>query len=149
MKIVTFEKQHAYDILQHNVVERDAWISGVGDFEDYVSAWKNRGPGFTVINDNGIVMSGGVALLGWRRGEAWLLLSNLFYKYPIVSTKMIRNKLSDIIGQHGLVRVQSLVYPEFNAGMRFIEMLGFECEGLLRSFGPNNEDMLMYAMVVR
>ena len=145
--IVPFKKEHAFDILDRNVTEKDAWISGHGDFEAFVEAWRDGGPGYTFIINNQIIFSAGVFLLGWNRGEAWVLASTLFKKYPKACFKSILYKLEEIIFNEKLKRVQATVIPGYAEGQRLLEHLGFELEGLLKSFGPRNEDLLMFGRV--
>jgi len=146
-EIVQFEKIHAYDILSRNVRENEAWISGHGDFEEFVKAWAYGGPAYTLIIDGEIILSGGVVRIGWNRGEAWALLSILFYKHIRTSFKAIMFKLEEIIFTEKFKRVQATVPPEFTEGIRFLEHLGFDWEGTMRSFGPRNEDMVMFSRI--
>jgi ribosomal-protein-alanine N-acetyltransferase len=46
----------------------------------------------------------------------------------------------------GLRRVQALVHPDNLASMAVLERLGFEREGLLRRYRPNDEDRIMFAV---
>lgn len=147
MKVIPFEKAHALDILDRNVRERDAWISGHGDFENIIETWKTGGPAYTIIIDDQVIMSAGVVLMGWNRGEAWTLLSTLFFKHPKTCFKQVLYRLEEIIYTHKLKRVQALVSPEFEKGVRFVEHLGFEKEGTLKAFGPNNEDLVMFGRI--
>ena len=147
MKIVPFKKEHAFDILDRNVKESDAWISGNGNFETFVESWKDGGPAYSLIIDNKIVMCAGVFLLGWNRGEAWVLASNDFKAYKKTCFKSIMYKLEEIVFIEKLKRVQATVDPEYTEGIRFLEHLGFEREGLLKSFGPRNEDLLIFGKV--
>jgi len=147
MKIIPFKKAHAFDILERNVQERNAWISGHGDFEEFVKAWDEGGPAYTLVIDDQIILSAGVVKIGWNRGEAWALLSTLFYKHVRTSFKAILFKLEEIIFAEKLRRVQATVAPEFTEGIRFLEHLGFDWEGTLLSFGPNGEDLIMFGRV--
>jgi RimJ/RimL family protein N-acetyltransferase len=45
----------------------------------------------------------------------------------------------------GMRRVQALVHPDNPASMAVLERLGFEREGLLRSYRPGGEDRIMFA----
>jgi hypothetical protein len=40
------------------------------------------------------------------------------------------------------------VYPNFEPGHRWARMLGFEQEGLMRAFGHDGSDMVMYSRVM-
>lgn len=47
----------------------------------------------------------------------------------------------------GMRRVQALVHPDNPASMAVLERLGFEREGILRSYRPPDEDRIMFALV--
>lgn len=44
-------------------------------------------------------------------------------------------------------RIQAKVKKDFTVGTRFVEALGFESEGMMRCFGPNNTDYVMYSLL--
>jgi RimJ/RimL family protein N-acetyltransferase len=46
----------------------------------------------------------------------------------------------------GMRRVQALVHPDNPASAAVLERLGFEREGLLRSYRPGGEDRIMFAV---
>jgi RimJ/RimL family protein N-acetyltransferase len=47
----------------------------------------------------------------------------------------------------GMRRVQALVHPDNPASAAVLERLGFEREGLLRSYRPGGEDRIMFAVL--
>ena len=145
VEVRDYKKEDAYTILHKNIREHDA--RDVTDFETYAELWGKEGPAYTIVIDDEIVFCGGVVKIGWNRGEAWTLMSSLFYKYPKTCFKICRNQLNDVIQKHGLKRVQALVDPSLYGGVRFMEHLGFQQEGLLRKYGPKNEDMWMMGRI--
>jgi hypothetical protein len=144
-EVRNYKKEDAYTILHTNIREHDA--QDVSDFETYAELWGKEGPAYTIVINDEIVFCGGVVLIGWNRGEAWTLMSKLFYKYPKTCFKICRDQLNKIIKEHGLLRVQALVDPKLYGGSSFMEHLGFEYEGLLRKYGPCSEDMIMYGRI--
>ena len=46
----------------------------------------------------------------------------------------------------GMRRVQALVHPDNPASAAVLERLGFQREGLLRSYRPPGEDRIMFAV---
>ena len=147
IKTVKFEKIHAYEILDRSVREDDFWLSGQ-DWERAIDIWAEEGPAYTMIIDDQLVACGGVTLLGWRRGEAWILLSPLFSKYPKSTYVTVKASLDGMIEDNNLRRVQAIVNPEFPAHSRFLKHLGFEYEGTLRSYGINAEDLFMFGRII-
>jgi RimJ/RimL family protein N-acetyltransferase len=143
--IVPYYPAHAYEVLQRNVREQDLWLSDYPEWDQWVQGWKDGGPAYTLIMDDQVVGCAGVVLLEWGRGEAWTLLSSLFYRYKLTAIRFIKKYLQRIAEDEELKRVQAQVRCDFEAGKRFIEFLGFEREGVLRRFGPNSEDIVMYS----
>ena len=145
--IIPYEPAHAYAILERNVRERNLWLSSYPDWEMWVKGWKDGGPAYTLIIDGEIVMSAGVVLMDWNRGEAWTLFTTLLDKYPLTAIKQIKKYLEMIVVRNRLKRLQALIDPEYKPGVKFIEFLGFENEGRLRAYGPKNEDYLMFSRI--
>jgi RimJ/RimL family protein N-acetyltransferase len=147
IEIITYKREHAYDILDRNVRECDVWLTNAPDWEKWAVGWETSGPSYTLVIDDQIVACAGVVLMNYNRGEAWTLFSPLINKYPKTCFKAIRDELRGIVSEHGLKRVQALVRPGLEVAERFVEHLGFEKEGVLVAFGPGGEDMTMYGRI--
>ncbi len=148
-ELVQYEPMHAYRIIEKSPRDRDIWLSKNPDWDEWAKGWQAHGPAFTLLCDGEIVAAGGVTLMGWQRGEAWLLLPNTFYAHVKACYRLIRDKLTEIEQAHNLRRIQALVHPDFTAAQRLVEHLCFKNEGRLASYGPQGEDMLMYGRVRR
>lgn len=103
------------------------------------------GPAFTIRNPEGVI----VYLLGvhdmWEGvGELWGSTSPLTSMYPDILR--IGNELFGTL-KEAYVRLQAIIDPAFMSGVRLVEHLGFQKEGLLRKYGPRGEDNVMYALV--
>lgn len=143
IEIIQFKKEHAIELFNTDLREQD-----MGEFNDiirFATVWEKEGVGYTMLADGKIVFCGGIIDIGWKRGEAWSFMGNLFYKYPKSCYKVCRNKLGEIIKEKGYRRIQALVDIDMYGGENFVKHLGFEKEGLLKSYGPDGEDMLMYS----
>lgn len=44
-------------------------------------------------------------------------------------------------------RIQAKVKDDFIVGKNFVQKLGFEAEGVMRNFGPNNTDYVLYSLL--
>jgi RimJ/RimL family protein N-acetyltransferase len=146
-ELVRYEPLHAYTILDRSVRERDIWLSAYPDWDKWAEGWKKAGPAFTLLCDGQPVICGGILMMGWQRGQAWILPSTLFCKHVKQSYRLIKQKMMDIQRAYDLRRIEALVEPGFEAGKRFMEHLGFTNEGLLKRYGPRGEDMFMYGRV--
>lgn len=147
IELVPFETEHAMSIIDRNKKEGKFLSSNGIDLNELMKAWKDGGPAYTLIIDGEVVGSSGVVLMGWKRGEAWSLLSSLFYKYPKESYGAIKKNLEVIVKDKGLRRVQSLIKLDLESGPSWMKHLGFEYEGTLKAFGPSGEDLMIFARV--
>ena len=147
IKVRPYEPEHAYAILERNVRDRDLWLSNFPEWEKWAKTWKEGGPAETIFIDDEPVCSAGIVLIGWQRGEAWSLLSTLFYKHVRACYRIIKKRFDEMIKENNLVRVQTLISPDFTESARLAEHLGFDQEGLLRKYGPNHEDLMIYGRV--
>lgn len=148
VKIITYEPIHALDILERNVRENDVRLSRYPNWEETVQGWKLNGPAFTMIAGGVVVGCAGVVLMEGQKGEAWTLLSSLFYKYPKTAFKTIRDYLDKITRDHKLRRIQAFVDPVmgFKVCDNFLKHLGFKLETPegLESFGPTGQTLFLY-----
>ena len=147
IEIVKLKKEHAFEIVERNRKEGLIIGSSGIDLEKAGEMWENGGPSYTLVIDGQIVCCAGVVLMEWGRGEAWTLVSSLFYKYPKTSFKAIKTKLDEIAKEKNLRRVQSLINSNSEWGERWMEHLGFRKEGMLRAYGPNGEDFIMFSRI--
>jgi hypothetical protein len=106
-----------------------------------------KGPAYTLLIEDEIVLSAGIVLLGWNRGEAWLSASSLISKYQKSSFKIIRGMLDFLAKKSGLKRVQTFTRCDSEISERFVRHLRFGFEGIARNMGPNNEDLKQWAKV--
>lgn len=140
IEVIKFKREHALYILNNNVRKHDAFD---GDYDEYLKIYEDN-PAYTIVINDEIVFCGGVVDIGWRRGEAWTLMSDLFYKYPKTCFKICKEKLNELQISMGLRRLQALVDTNLEGGSHFAQHLGFEYEGLLKAYGPNGESMLIF-----
>lgn len=81
--------------------------------------------------------------------EAWMLVDKnapeIFKAHPVKMTKEIK-RIMDMFPKTA-DRLQTHVKADFKMGRKFVEMLGFENEGLSRKWGPRGDDYIQYAKV--
>jgi RimJ/RimL family protein N-acetyltransferase len=63
------------------------------------------------------------------------------------ATRAMRLLVAWAFRELGMRRVQALVHPDNAASAAVLERLGFEREGLLRSYRPGGEDRVMFAVL--
>ena len=103
------------------------------------------GPAFTArAPDGDIVFMIGVHRIWPGVGEFWCVAAPGISQHPhvLVTGRELFLRLSA-----GHVRVQATVNHKHEEGVRLVEHFGFRPEGLMRRYGPNGNDFIMYSIV--
>lgn len=143
--LVTYEPAHCHDILDFNA--KKGQPRGRIDWEKVASSWHTAGPAYTLMVDGKIMGSAGLVIIDDKKAEAWLMFSMRFYKHKTLALRILIKEFKKLIAEHKFTRVQAVVPTTFFKGQRFVEWLGFQKEGVLRKYGPENEDMIMYSKI--
>ena len=106
-----------------------------------------QGPAWSIMNGEEIVACCGVRILWEGVGEAWLVFSGGVEGHTIEATKIIRRYLRRIIEDQKLRRVQAFTSVNAPKSARYLEVLGFEKEGVLRKLGRDGSDHYCYAII--
>lgn len=77
---------------------------------------------------------------------AWSLLSDKIKECPIGFHRAMLY-LIDFYLEAGYRRIQITVRQDYEMGWRWAKTLGFKCEGIMRKYGPDGSDYLMFARV--
>lgn len=102
------------------------------------------GPAWTLRRDGRVLGCGGVVLLWPGVGEAWSL-SAAADGAALVMTRAVAAGLAAAEADHGLHRVQASVRRDNGRGRRWLAVLGFEEEGIMRAYGPDGADFVRVA----
>ena len=94
------------------------------------------------------VAAGGIYEYWKGRGGAWMMVGS-----DVRGARMVpihRKVEAAIFEAHslGMVRIETAVRCGFEAGVRWIEMLGFRREGVFRRYSPDGSDHYAYAKVL-
>ncbi len=102
-------------------------------------------PSATLRSDEGeIIACGGIVILWKGVGEAWGLTTKLVEDYRILYYKTTKTMIEGFAKALKLHRVQATVPVGHEPAARFIIKLGFAREGLLKKFGPDGSDFIMF-----
>jgi len=113
--------------------------------EKNLDFYEKSGPAVTLVVEDRKIGCGGVAF-PWRgMGEAWACFDIDVNKYPIAAFKLSKRFLDDVFEYCTMRRMQAIVRADMRTHRRFVEVLGFSFEGVLRSFGEDGLDYVMYA----
>ena len=110
---------------------------------EYLTALATLGPAISGEVDGRIVACGGVVKQLFGLGTAWALFDQSAGRHFIRMDRVMRGVLETA----GLRRIEATVETDFTPGCRWLSLLGFHSEGLMRSYGPNGEDHLRYARI--
>ena len=108
----------------------------------------SHGPAYTIFDEfDHLVCCGGVMVPWQGMGTCWFYLNPNQRHRVREMYRILIQTLVGIITTYGLVRLEAHVDAEFAAGLRFARHLGFECESIMRRWGPGGRDHAMMALV--
>lgn len=138
MRIEKFKPEHLAQMRLQS-----AQIGRFGN-ADYAEVLARSGTAFTAFGDE-ILLCGGCADYGYRRGSLWAFLSPAAGKNFIA----LHRATSRFIGSLCMERIEATVEAGFIPGCRWLELLGFVCETPkpMRAFSPDGRDHFLYAWV--
>ena len=139
-QIRPYEADHALAILSQGYTE---------SFSDTDQARLMENSKFSVtllIDDDPVVCSGIIKL--WDGvGEGWFLSTDEVSKSSMVIARATKEVLLEEISAGNYWRLQINVRADWKQALRFAQFLGFEEEGLMHKFGPDQKDYLRMAIV--
>lgn len=109
---------------------------------DDVAAAIDRGPAYAVAHEGRLLAIGGVAIVWPGRGHLWGLLAGGLG----VSMTPIHRVVSRVLAEVDVRRLEAHISCDHPEASRWIEMLGFEQEGVMRAFWKGR-DFALYARV--
>ena len=101
------------------------------------------GPAWTVLDRNVVQAVGGFVLQWDGRFLAWAIIAEGANMRAL--TRIARGVLEGFLVR----RIEATVDVQFRQATKWVSMLGFQFEGVLRCAGLNGEDFAMYSKVVR
>jgi len=100
---------------------------------------------FTLLDGEKVISIYGTMRLWPGVGEAFTIMckdihryGRALYEFAFATVRIVFNSMS-------LIRLQCTVAVGFDKGVKFIEGIGFEREGILRKWSPDGKDVYMYA----
>ena len=137
-------KHLKYIIESEKKRDLESWVD-TSVVDQWIKAWEGRLWAYSVLVDGIPVACAGVALQEWNKAEAWAVFSSDFKKHKLFIYRHIKAGLTASFHENKLKRVQATIDPQYPENIVWIEKLGFQYEGRLRNYGPQNQDYLMYA----
>jgi hypothetical protein len=120
----------------------------IGDWRVMVRDAASHGPAWTGWQGDQVVGCAGVTLRWHGRAHAWCVLAPGIPKSAWIGIhRAVLTRLPQLRTELELIRLEAEAMRGFLAGDRWLRMLGFEFEGVMRCYGPGGEDFGRYALV--
>jgi hypothetical protein len=147
-KVVPFTVEHFNQMTLKPDMKAETDL--IPEYDNYLKNYVRQGYAYTLIReeDGAIVWASGVLLHYPGMGECWALTTPLIHKYPKTVARVVRKILFEIIINNKLFRVQVTCKAKDKRAVKFLKFLGFEIEGLMRSYGPDRSDHFMMGRVI-
>jgi len=138
LKIVPLESWHLLDIeVQEAQRNCDTVLRNETNAKELVRA----GPAFTALEGETPVACAGIAGCGGGRFLAWSVIS----QRGLARFGGIHRGVRRFLDIADYRRIEAVVDIEHKKAIRWIEVLGFEREGVMRKYTENGRDCYLYA----
>ncbi len=115
---------------------------------DFAKAKEARdGPAMTAVLDGLIIGCGGLEICWPGMAEAWIVARADLDRKALSAARLVKRKLLEWAKEYSLVRIQAPLRTDFDLGIRFAEWLGFQYEGTLRKYHPDQCDAFLYSWI--
>lgn len=145
MMIISFKPHHLkYINLQKGQKDHQ---QDIDDFMDYSKDLKT-GFAYTLVSSECEIIGCFGILPKWEGvGYAWTLLGeNIESKHFVYIHKQCK-RLCELMLKFTYRRIEATVVSDFEEGLRWMPLLGFKKEGLMKKFDPYGRDHVMFSMV--
>ena len=108
---------------------------------------EHPGPSWTLKDEGEVLACFGICNIYGGVGTAWAFVSDKARHHGASLPKAMIAKLKECFDVMKFHRLQTVVRPDMKEYLRFVELIGFEREGLMRKATPRKQDVLLYSMV--
>jgi len=143
-KSIPFEPGHADDLISQaetNEAEKKFLLGG------HLHNLATLGHSVSVVRNGHLLGAGGIVPIWDGLGEAWVLPSAAVKNHKKTFVRLIRENMERLSDELAFRRVQATARADAPKALRFLEFLGFEREGLLRAYGPDGSDHILFAKI--
>lgn len=107
------------------------------------------GPAYTMLNDDRKpIASAGMAII-WRGvADGWAFTSNEIIDYRFAFHRAFVELLDMTQKLNSIRRIQTVVHEGNDASFRWLNRLGFENEGIMKSYGPDGANYYRLARII-
>lgn len=98
---------------------------------------------WTVKHEDKVLGCGGVVHRSETRGEAWAVIDRQARKHFMTLTRIALS----ILGSSSLTRIEATASADRKENWHWLQLLGFEFEGIMKKYNPNGSDAALYARI--
>ena len=120
---------------------------GEPDLDSLGDIFFGGGPAYTCVNKTDILFCAGIVLIMPGVGEAWSFCDIAVRKHPRDVLHYQKKYLLKEMEIRKLHRVQAHCLTSWKTAYRFLERIGFQCEGLIRKYDPEGRDYYLYSLI--
>ena len=142
-QVVPFHWGHAYamDLRSFDA----AYFDDVPNFREMLRGYQSTGTARTLMVGNQVVCCFGYVMLWHRVAELWMLTGDQIASHPVAITRGAQRYINQVATKEGLIRLQATVNAQHDLALRWADALQFNREGLLRQYGADGSDYVMFA----
>jgi len=119
------------------------YTGSIADLSTDLTPLSDQGLAWTVEHDDVVLGIGGLLPQWDNRAIVWALLAaNIGHHFPAIHRSVRRFLVASPYR-----RIEAHVDVGFKEGIRWMKMLGFECEAYMKAFRPDGADMLLFSRV--
>ena len=138
MIVIPFEPDHLRRLTLQPHQARTLSVNG----PSFVPYLTQAGPAYTALIDSCVLACAGIILCDGV-GTLWAYIAADAGRHFV----RLHRAAQRLIGLQPLRRLEASTEADFIPGCRWLELLGFQSEGILRQYGPHGEDHLRYARI--
>lgn len=116
------------------------------DSEERCREAEQKGMAFTIFVKGEMVACAGIIKQREGVGLCWALYPSNIGEFHI-DPRIARDKLKELMDEHGLWRIEATARVDFLAGQSYLRYMGFEREGYMKKAEPDKTDSILYALV--
>jgi RimJ/RimL family protein N-acetyltransferase len=102
---------------------------------------------FTGLINDKVIAAAGMKRIWGNVAEGWFIAKNDVWNYPITIAKAVKQNIDYLATSNNIKRLQTAVRADFGIGIRFAKWLGFNNEGLMKSYGFDGSDHYRMARI--
>lgn len=131
------------DFQRIELQDAQAYLYGMDEMQADITPLADAGMAWTMENDGVVIGCAGIIPQWGNRAMVWAMIS----RHAGGRMTEIHRAVKRFLESSTYRRIEATVDLGFPEGVKWLKMLGFEYEGLMRSYRPDGADMMLFARV--